>query len=101
MGLRWRTQREVVSGRGQFVCGAKVGTWGGWMVQGIQCGGAARFSTLAALHLHQRLLRHWPPACLVLHCSRVLALGCSVAQPVACLLIRFAELRGATRPGFI
>lgn len=24
MGLRWRTQKEVVSGRGQFVCGAKV-----------------------------------------------------------------------------
>lgn len=24
VGLRWRTQEEVVSGRGQFVCGAKV-----------------------------------------------------------------------------
>ena len=24
MGLRWRTQKELVSGRGQFVCGAKV-----------------------------------------------------------------------------
>lgn len=24
VGLRWRTQKEVVSGRGQFVCGAKV-----------------------------------------------------------------------------
>ena len=23
MGLRWRTEREVVIGKGQFVCGAK------------------------------------------------------------------------------
>ena len=24
LGLRWRTQAEVVAGRGQFTCGAKV-----------------------------------------------------------------------------
>ncbi len=23
MGLRWRTQKEVVAGKGQFVCGAR------------------------------------------------------------------------------
>lgn len=23
LGMRWRTQKEVVSGKGQFVCGAK------------------------------------------------------------------------------
>lgn len=26
LGLRWRTEKEVVSGKGQFVCGAKVWT---------------------------------------------------------------------------
>ena len=24
LGLRWRIEREVVSGKGQFTCGAKV-----------------------------------------------------------------------------
>ena len=24
VGLRWRTQREVVAGKGQFICGAVV-----------------------------------------------------------------------------
>ena len=23
MGMRWRTEREVVAGKGQFICGAK------------------------------------------------------------------------------
>lgn len=23
LGLRWRTQKEVISGKGQFICGAK------------------------------------------------------------------------------
>ena len=41
VGLRWRTQKEVVSGRGQFICAAKVrvgvGPGGGVLWQ-WQCG---------------------------------------------------------------
>lgn len=34
VGLRWRTQKEVVSGRGQFVCGAKVRLAACWDAHG-------------------------------------------------------------------
>lgn len=40
MGLRWRTQREVVAGRGQFSCGATVSAGG-------RCRAAQRLLPLA------------------------------------------------------
>ena len=46
MGLRWRTQKEVVSGRGQFICGAKVRVLGLRVGAGGQCGAVLRCSAV-------------------------------------------------------
>ena len=96
VGLRWRTQ-EVVSGRGQFICGAKVrgcGPAGGGCRWGaLQCG-AVCWSGHVCLLL-------WPPLQLVVAAAAAASAHSLLSAPLMLplLLLLLSAFRRGVRSG--
>lgn len=103
VGLRWRTQKEVVSGRGQFVCGAKVRA-NGMLVRSIAANGLRSTASLGAEPRCARMSRclragilasGQPEArggnCAAKRCARSLYGACLVRQRGKCAYARAAH----------